>query len=220
VAPTRFRIDHVVIVVRELARAIADYRALGFGVVAGGEHPDWGTHNAVIPLADDSCLELIAFRESSLPPDRKPRRHERRQQLQTQGHNSVACRGLPWETVGEGLADFALLPDDVETASVGKATEQATEKTPSFPLLCFAVGPLSDTPVVESTHRKQRGAPHSMGTHAFRESVNTAVSGYGESGATEMPLCANSAEASFFTFGVVPSRTKSRSVWSELMERR
>jgi catechol 2,3-dioxygenase-like lactoylglutathione lyase family enzyme len=55
-------LDHLVVVVPDLAEAIAAYRALGFTVVPGGRHPPpTGTHNALIAFADGAYLELIAF---------------------------------------------------------------------------------------------------------------------------------------------------------------
>jgi hypothetical protein len=60
-------IDHVVIVVRDLAQATADYSAAGFTVTPGGEHAEGTTHNALIPFADGSYLELITFKEPERP---------------------------------------------------------------------------------------------------------------------------------------------------------
>jgi catechol 2,3-dioxygenase-like lactoylglutathione lyase family enzyme len=57
-------IDHIVIVVPDLALAQKSYEALGFTVVPGGRHPV-GSHNALIALADGSYIELIAFYEPS-----------------------------------------------------------------------------------------------------------------------------------------------------------
>jgi catechol 2,3-dioxygenase-like lactoylglutathione lyase family enzyme len=54
-------IDHIVIVVRDLETAIADYADLGFTVVRGGRHSGLNTHNALIAFADGCYLELIAF---------------------------------------------------------------------------------------------------------------------------------------------------------------
>ncbi|HEV8675506.1 MAG TPA: VOC family protein [Methylomirabilota bacterium] len=82
-------IDHLVVVVPELERATAQYRELGFTVVPGGRHPV-GTHNALIALADDAYLELIAFYEAN--PDHR------------------------WWTPlqqGGGLVDFCLRTDDL-----------------------------------------------------------------------------------------------------------
>jgi catechol 2,3-dioxygenase-like lactoylglutathione lyase family enzyme len=85
-------IDHVVIVVHELERAGADFAAMGFTVVPGGEHADGVTHNALIAFQDGSYLELIAF--LSAPPDNHPFYRD---------HGE------------EGLVTFALLPEDIVT---------------------------------------------------------------------------------------------------------
>ena len=84
-------LDHVVIAVSDLEAAMADYRALGFTVVAGGSHPGRTSHNALVVFADGSYLELIAW-ESPNPAERW-------------------C--VEFGRHGEGLMDFALLPDDV-----------------------------------------------------------------------------------------------------------
>jgi hypothetical protein len=95
------QLDHVVFVVRDLSAAMDDYRRRGFTVTPGGEHADGVTHNALIPFADGSYLELVAFRDLS--------------------------RGLThrwWKVAadGGGLADFALLSDDLaaDTAALGE----------------------------------------------------------------------------------------------------
>lgn len=92
-------LDHVVIAVRDLAQAVADYRTLGFHVLPGGEHPSPRTsHNALVVFADGAYLELIAWRG---PPP-----------------------GERWydtlQRSGEGLVDFALLPQDA-AASLAEA---------------------------------------------------------------------------------------------------
>lgn len=53
-------LDHIVIAVRDLEQATADYRELGFTVVPGGRHPV-GTYNSLIAFADGSYVELISF---------------------------------------------------------------------------------------------------------------------------------------------------------------
>src|SRR4026209_1322942 len=58
-------IDHLVIVVKDLAQAAMDYEQLGFTVVAGGQHPV-GSHNALIPFRDGSYIEIIAFYREAL----------------------------------------------------------------------------------------------------------------------------------------------------------
>src|SRR5690348_11089735 len=79
-------IDHIVILANELEQAIADYTALGFSVVRGGEHPGGATHNALIAFTDGAYLELIAFKQ--------PAERQRWWQLGQRG--------------GEGLVDYAL----------------------------------------------------------------------------------------------------------------
>jgi len=49
---TAFQLDHVVILVNDLAAAIEDYAALGFAVTPGGEHERLQTHNALIAFAE------------------------------------------------------------------------------------------------------------------------------------------------------------------------
>jgi catechol 2,3-dioxygenase-like lactoylglutathione lyase family enzyme len=86
------RLDHVVIVVKDLEQAVHDYQELGFTVTAGGEHADGRTHNALIAFADGTYLELIAFKEG------------------------VEADDHPWWRfvgTGGGYADWALLCDDV-----------------------------------------------------------------------------------------------------------
>jgi catechol 2,3-dioxygenase-like lactoylglutathione lyase family enzyme len=88
-----FLLDHVVIAVADLDRAIAHYRSLGFTVRPGGVHHGGVSHNALVVFADRSYFELIAFRQDA--PDNR------------------------WwqllKNAGEGIVDFALLPDDMET---------------------------------------------------------------------------------------------------------
>jgi catechol 2,3-dioxygenase-like lactoylglutathione lyase family enzyme len=55
------RLDHLVILVRDLERAVRGYEELGFAVAPGGEHADGLTRNALIPFEDGSYLELVAF---------------------------------------------------------------------------------------------------------------------------------------------------------------
>lgn len=83
-------IDHVVILVNDLEKAIADYTTLGFTVVPGGEHTDGATHNALVAFADGAYLELIAFKREA--PEH---------------------RWWRYAATGEGLIDFALLPSAI-----------------------------------------------------------------------------------------------------------
>lgn len=89
-----FRLDHVVIAVADLARAIDDYRELGFTVQMGGRHPGRTSHNALVVFEDGAYLELIAWPEPA-PAERR--------------YNELVKHG-------EGLVDFALIPDEVPRA--------------------------------------------------------------------------------------------------------
>jgi len=59
-------IDHILIAVEGLEKAMEVYRRLGFQVVIGGEHPTVGTHNALVSLADGCYLELIGVKKPEL----------------------------------------------------------------------------------------------------------------------------------------------------------
>ncbi len=54
-------LDHLVILVEGLEEAVAGYEELGFRVTPGGEHADGLTRNALVPFADGTYLELVAF---------------------------------------------------------------------------------------------------------------------------------------------------------------
>lgn len=85
-------IDHLVVLVENLAAASADYTRLGFTVVPGGEHSGGETHNALIAFTDGSYIELLAFMNP-----RQPSTH----------------RWWPHIACGEGLIDYALASEDV-----------------------------------------------------------------------------------------------------------
>lgn len=88
------KLDHVIIAVHDLAAAIADYRTLGFNVQPGGRHSKSTSHNALIAFEDGAYFELISWPQ----PDPAHR-----------WFNMLAKHG-------EGLMDFALIPDDVPRA--------------------------------------------------------------------------------------------------------
>ena len=86
------QLDHVVFVARDLQAAIDDHRRRGFTVTPGGEHADGTTYNALVPFADGSYLELVGFRDLA---------------------RSITHRWWKIAADGGGLADFALLSDDL-----------------------------------------------------------------------------------------------------------
>jgi hypothetical protein len=87
-----FALDHVVIAVNDLDRAVADYQSLGFTVYPGGVHHGGASHNALVVLADGAYFEIIAYRQAA--PD------NRWWQVLT--------------SAGEGIVDFAVLPENTE----------------------------------------------------------------------------------------------------------
>ncbi|MCB0075793.1 MAG: VOC family protein [Anaerolineales bacterium] len=89
------RIDHVVIHVPSLERAVERYAGLGFTVALGGEHPAFGSRNALIPFEDGSYLELVTFVEER-PLD----------------GGAAQRRFRAWRT-RQGLADWVLSADDL-----------------------------------------------------------------------------------------------------------
>jgi len=89
-------IDHLVILVPDLAAGIRDYEGLGFTVIPGGAHPG-GTHNALIAFADGAYIELIAFHTAQRAPADAPAQHRWRRFLDA----------------GNGLIDFALGSTDL-----------------------------------------------------------------------------------------------------------
>ncbi len=65
-------IDHILIAVQDLELATEVYQQLGFQVLRGGKHPKAGTHNALVPLADGTYLELIGVWDESLAEQFSP----------------------------------------------------------------------------------------------------------------------------------------------------
>ena len=130
-----FALDHVVIAVTDLAAAMADYRALGFTVVSGGSHPGRTSHNALVVFGDGSYLELIAWKSFN-PAERWCVEHAKH---------------------GEGLMDFALLPENTAAVIAAAAArglaldgpidgvdlrwQTGRQKTFDLPFLCGDITP-------------------------------------------------------------------------------
>ncbi len=84
-------LDHLIVMGEDLQSLIDQYRALGFTVIPGGRHP-WGTHNALICLADGSYIELLAF----------------------WGHPPEGHRHIAHVEQGGGLVEFMLASDNID----------------------------------------------------------------------------------------------------------
>ncbi len=88
------RLDHLVILVGELEETVVGYEELGFRVTLGGEHADGLTRNALVPFADGTYLELVAFID---PNDERD--------------NVWGWR--PFLETGGGLVDYCVASDDL-----------------------------------------------------------------------------------------------------------
>ncbi len=100
-------LDHIVIAVDELDKAVTDFNALGFDTVPGGRHEDLGTHNALIIFKDRTYLELLA----PLP--------------------NRSRTGFPGVGGGnEGYVGFALLAENIANA-VNRLRERGVQITDS-----------------------------------------------------------------------------------------
>lgn len=92
------RLDHLVVLVRDLDGATRDYERLGFRVTPGGAHADGLTENALVPFADGTYLELVRFVD---PDDDRD--------------NVWGWR--PSAASGGGLIDFCAASDDLEATT-------------------------------------------------------------------------------------------------------
>jgi len=88
-------LDHFIVLVNDLATAMQTYRRLGFEVHAGGEHPAFGSHNALVALADGTYIELVAFKDPALAAQ------------------TFWRAGVERLRVGEGFAGFVLASNDL-----------------------------------------------------------------------------------------------------------
>lgn len=59
-------IDHLVVASPDLSADSSRCREAGIEVISGGTHPNSGTENALIPLADGTYIELLAVTDTEL----------------------------------------------------------------------------------------------------------------------------------------------------------
>lgn len=92
------RVDHLVYASADLERGIAEVeQLLGIRASLGGQHPNWGTRNALVALGPSSYLEIIAP-----DPDHSPPAEGRPFGLENLG----SSRLVGWAAKGNGLSNF------------------------------------------------------------------------------------------------------------------
>jgi hypothetical protein len=106
--------DHVVLVVNDLVTASHHFNRLGFTVRPGGEHRGWGTHNALIGLADGSYLELLAATRPWQARFYRLLGKTSALGFATNRRSPIHRRFIHHLAAGEGLADYALLSGDLK----------------------------------------------------------------------------------------------------------
>ncbi len=104
-------IDHIVIAVKDLDAAVADYTAAGFTVTPGGEHTNGETHNALIAFADGTYFEIIAWKDPGAATD------------------TVWLRRLQ---AGEGFVDYALRTADLD-AEIARLRDEGLDAPDATP---------------------------------------------------------------------------------------
>jgi len=92
------RVDHLVYASADLERGIAEVeQLLGIRASRGGQHPNWGTRNALLALGPSSYLEIIA-------PDPD---HSRPVEGRPFGLEAIGSSRLAgWAAKGSGLTNF------------------------------------------------------------------------------------------------------------------
>lgn len=101
------RLDHLVLAVADLDAAAAALRArTGLAAVPGGEHPAWGTRNAIVPLGS-AYLELVAVADPA------------------RARGSTFGRAVAGAAAGGGaLIGWAVEPDDLDAATARAGVDQ------------------------------------------------------------------------------------------------
>lgn len=115
-----YSFDHAVIFVDDLSQAIADYTTLGFCVARGGTHAGGLTRNALIPFADGTYLELLAFTIPDVTAHVVRLRDDGLLAEWLRDRTAMDRRFVPRAARGEGCQDFAL-----RVADIDRLTEEA-----------------------------------------------------------------------------------------------
>ncbi len=116
-------VDHLVYASADLERGIAEVeQLLGIRASLGGQHPIWGTRNALVALGSSSYLEIIAP-----DPDHSPPAEGRPFGLEALG----SSRLIGWAAKGSALTNFrdAAAQHGVELGKVQSGSRKQADGT-------------------------------------------------------------------------------------------
>jgi hypothetical protein len=117
------RVDHLIYASADLERGIAEVeQLLGIRASLGGQHPNWGTRNALVALGSSSYLEIIAPDPDHSPPAEGP----------PFGLGALgSSRLVGWAAKGSGLTNFrdAAAQHGVDLGSVLSGSRKQADGT-------------------------------------------------------------------------------------------
>lgn len=125
-------LDHIIIVVSDLGLAVDQFQQAGFSVIPGGVHSGNLTHNALIPFADGTYLELLATTRRSTFSYFKVLQKLRLLDVFTRGETEISRRLIGNIACGVGMNDFVLFSPDLthEIALIRKAGLEISDPIP------------------------------------------------------------------------------------------
>ena len=107
-------LDHIIVIVSDLKVATSQFSQLGFSVIPGGVHTGGLTHNALVPFADGTYLELLATTRTSTLRTIGFLKRMRLLGLYTAKQTAIGRRLIEDIAGGVGMNDFALLSLDLD----------------------------------------------------------------------------------------------------------
>lgn len=113
----RLRFDHVVIVVKNLKKAISNFESLGFQVMPGGDTGP--VSNALIILKDGTYIELITMRSKLTRGILKVLYYTEILTLLNKLKPSLKLRFCFWFSGSEGLRDWCVACDSLNKSTSG-----------------------------------------------------------------------------------------------------
>lgn len=109
------KLDHVVLVTKDLSAAARQFKQLGFSITPGGKHANGLTQNVLVIFADGTYLEVVSpIRPAQLSLLRTLRRFGLLG-LVTYNQSLMDKRFIQDISTGPGIVDFALNAEDLET---------------------------------------------------------------------------------------------------------